>query len=482
MAEKVEYILSLKDLFTSKIKGAVNETEKLNKSVNGVQNSLKNSIGGLVAGAGIAAFAKNILDAGTQVEQLNVAFKTMLGSKEKADSLMKDMVTFAKTTPFELNEVATASKQLLAFGIEQENIISTMRSLGDVASGISAPIGDIAYLFGTIKTQGRAMTMDINQFANRGIPIWEELRKVTGLSGAALKKYVEDGKVDFNAIDTVFRNLSGSGGKFFNLMSEQAKTTGGQISNLKDQLFQMSVVLFNALKPAIDIVIKYLSSFISLVSSAITWILEWKKTIGFVTYALGALVAVIVAFNAYAFIANTVSLVQFVIGMWRFAASIEGVTIAQYALNLATAVFDALSGNYAALAAGAIVLAAGIWGIYEAQKSVNEETRKGSEFKGAFGGDLVSKVNGMANTIGQNPRANNGVKAVGASSGTKSSGTEISAVEAKGHQNFNISIDKLVEKLTIQTTNLKESGNAVKAEVTKALIGAVNDFQLMAVK
>jgi hypothetical protein len=55
-------------------------------------------------------------------------------------------------------------------------------------------------------------------------------------------------------------------------------------------------------------------------------------------------------------------------------------------------------------------------------------------------------------------------------------------VETKGHQNFNISIDKLIEKLEFNTANLKENASVIKGEVTKAMITAVNDFQLMATK
>ena len=473
--KNVNYKISLTDLFTPKIKGAINETNKLNSAVGSLGNKLLKRA---FAGIGVAMFANEIYKAGTQVEQLNVAFKTMLGSKEKADALMGDMATFAKTTPFELSEVTTAGKQLLAFGIESENIISTMRALGDVSSGISAPIGDIAYLFGTIKTQGRAMTMDINQFANRGIPIWDELSKVVGLSGAGLKKYVEEGKVGFEEIDKVFKNLSGSGGKFFNLMAEQSLTLGGRVSNLKDQFFDLSVTIFEMVKPAlsdlIDVAVNLISSikdFTETIKDNWSWISKLASAVIGVTAAW-------VAYEAITIAVSTFIAAKGLYAIWSLASALGGVTMAQSALNLATAVFSALTGNWVGLAAGAAVLAAGIWATVSAYKALNTETGKynGENNLGkALGNNQFSMVN-PSGTFGKKQGAS------AEQEKTKKSGTSLSAVEARTPQNFNISINKLVESVNFTTNNLKESGANLKAEVERAMITAINDFQIMATK
>lgn len=174
-----------------------------------------------------------------EFQQLEVAFTTMLQSKEKADKLMAQVTQFAATTPFELQDVAGATKQLLAFGIGAEDIIPTMRSLGDVSSGIGAPLGEIAYLFGTIKTQGVAMTQDVRQFAQRGIPIYEELAKILGVTTEEVGDFITAGKVGFPQIQQVFQNLTAEGSKFGGLMAEQAKTLTGQISNFQDAYNQM---------------------------------------------------------------------------------------------------------------------------------------------------------------------------------------------------------------------------------------------------
>ncbi len=215
-------------------------------------NGMKRLSVGAFSVATLAAFSQSVIKTGSDFEQLNVSYQTMLGSQEKGLQMMADTKKFAATTPFELPEVAQASKQLLAFGIEQKNVQKDLRAIGDVASGISAPLTDIAYLFGTIKTQGKAMTMDIRQFANRGIPIYDELAKITHKNGMALQKYIEEGKVGFPQIEQAFMNMSGEGGKFFNLMDKQSKTTGGRISNLADKFTYFKDSMFNKFKPAIN--------------------------------------------------------------------------------------------------------------------------------------------------------------------------------------------------------------------------------------
>jgi hypothetical protein len=56
-------------------------------------------------------------------------------------------------------------------------------------------------------------------------------------------------------------------------------------------------------------------------------------------------------------------------------------------------------------------------------------------------------------------------------------GTEISGTKP---QSIIINITKLVESLNINTTNLKDSANRIKEEVSKALLEAVNDVNMVA--
>lgn len=219
--------------------GVTTAAEKQASVIDGIIRKATTAVAAYATFAAGSNFVASIARVRGEFQQLEVAFTTMLGSKERADKLMAEVTQFAATTPFELTEVAGATKQLLAFGISADDIKETLRQLGDVSAGIGAPLGDIAYLFGTIKTQGVALTQDVRQFAQRGIPIYEELAKVLGVSTEQVGEFITAGKVGFPEIQKVFQGLTAEGSKFGGLMEAQSKTLVGLQSNLRDSVDQM---------------------------------------------------------------------------------------------------------------------------------------------------------------------------------------------------------------------------------------------------
>lgn len=193
--------------------------------------------------AGITFGAEKIRELGMEIvrvhgemQQLNIAFSTMLKSQEKADALMSGLKTFATDTPFGLMDSAKGAKQLLAYGTTAENIIGDLKMLGNVASGVSAPLGDIVYLYGTLRSQGRAYAVDIRQFAGRGIPIYAELAKVLKVNVDQVNELVSAGKVGFPQVEEAFKNMTSGGGMFEGLMEKQTASVTGQIEKLKDNI------------------------------------------------------------------------------------------------------------------------------------------------------------------------------------------------------------------------------------------------------
>ena len=174
-----------------------------------------------------------------EFQQLEVAFNTMLGNGEKAKALMDQLTTTAATTPFGLEDVANGAKQLVAYGFEAEKVNETLIRLGDIAAGLSVPLGDLVYLYGTTRSQGRLYTQDLNQFTGRGIPMVSELAKQFGVAESKVKELVEAGRVGFPEVQKVIESLTDEGGKFGGLMEAQSKTITGQISNIEDAISMM---------------------------------------------------------------------------------------------------------------------------------------------------------------------------------------------------------------------------------------------------
>ncbi len=187
-----------------------------------------------LVGQGMTGLLNSIVQVRGQFQQLEIAFGTMLGSEEKATALMNQMVQTAAKTPFDLMGVASGAKQLLAYGEAADKVNDTLVRLGNIASGLSIPLNDIVYLYGTTMVQGRLYAQDVRQFTGRGIPLVKELAKMYGVTAEEINNMVSAGKIGFPDVEKVINSLTDAGGQFYNLMEKQSASLTGMISNLED--------------------------------------------------------------------------------------------------------------------------------------------------------------------------------------------------------------------------------------------------------
>jgi tape measure domain-containing protein len=187
-----------------------------------------------LVGQGMTNLLTSIVQVRGQFQQLEIAFETMLGSKSKAHELMQQMEETAAKTPFDLEGVANGAKQLLAYGESADKVNDTLVRLGNIASGLSLPLNDIVYLYGTTMVQGRLYAADVRQFTDRGIPLVKELAKMYGVTADEINNMVSAGKIGFPDVQKVLNKLTDEGGQFYNLMEKQSKSLTGMISNLGD--------------------------------------------------------------------------------------------------------------------------------------------------------------------------------------------------------------------------------------------------------
>lgn len=197
------------------------------------------TLGQIGAGVSLAGLVRQIARTRGEFQQLEVAFTTLLQSKEKADALMSQMVELAAKTPFDLQGVASGARQLLAYGFAAEDVTDVLTRLGNVAAGLGLNLQDLTWLYGTTAVQGRLYTRDVMQFQSRGIDLAGELATQLGKTRAEISQMVTEGKIGFPEVQKAIENMTNEGGKFHNLMQEQSKTITGLISNLGDAIDMM---------------------------------------------------------------------------------------------------------------------------------------------------------------------------------------------------------------------------------------------------
>ena len=213
----------------------------------------------------VGGLIKDIARVRGEYQQLDVALETMLGNKSKADKLMAEVVQFAAKTPFELGDVASGAKQLLAYGIAAEDIIPTLKSLGDVSAGLSVPIERLILNYGQVRTQLKMTGRELRDFQVAGVPIVAELAKQLNVAEKQVQDMVSAGEIGFAEVEKAFRSMTDEGGRFNNLMDKQAETITGLASNFSDAWDKMlnsigqqnEGVIAGSIKGAIELVENY---------------------------------------------------------------------------------------------------------------------------------------------------------------------------------------------------------------------------------
>ncbi len=228
--------------FESGVRRARGSMDTFGKSVIRTAAKIGAALGGI-------QFFKTGIGLAAQLEQNTIAIKSFTGSVESANALIQQVRDFAASTPFQLNDLIAASKQLLAFGVSADKVRGTLHVLGNLAAASGANIGELAQIFGKIKSQGKVMGETLNQLAERGIPVISALAAHFKVPEEAIRDMVSKGKVSFNDFEAAMVSLGGEGGKFGNLMAEQADTLSGKWSTFKDKVNDLAITIGKALLP-----------------------------------------------------------------------------------------------------------------------------------------------------------------------------------------------------------------------------------------
>lgn len=377
-----------------------NFLQALDQSVNGVRKasreieqsgmSIEDMFKRIAAAAGIAftldqakGFVNQVMTVRGQFQQLEIAFSTMLQSEEKAKELMDQLVETAAKTPFDLKGVAEGAKQLLAYGIQAEDVNETITRLGDIAAGLSIPLGDLVYLYGTTMTQGRMFTMDLRQFMGRGIPMAEELAKQFGVAKEEVSGLVTAGRVSAEAVKNAIWGMTEEGSKFGGLMAKQSASITGQISNIQDAIDNMFNDIGQQNEGLINSGLKGVSYLVEHYEAVGKILLQLVAIYGSYKAAVIAYVAIQKVHATWIALEQTAHLQNALATEAEIAAKGKA-TVATVVLDKATKSLNAtmLANPYVMVAAGIMTLVSAIYlfgnrtdEAAEAQKRLDESTR-----------------------------------------------------------------------------------------------------------
>jgi tape measure domain-containing protein len=508
--KELKYTLSLKDLFSGKMAQAVNQTKRMDASMAGIGGSIRR----MVAGVGIAAFAKSIVDTGSAFESAEMGLTTLLKSADKARIVFNNIKEDAAKTPFDFQSLLMGNRALIATGLDANTARKDVLNLANAIAATGGGNDELSRMvinMQQIKNTGKATALDIKQFAYAGINIYGLLAKATGKS----TEQVRGMEVSYELLTKSLQMAASEGGDYFNGLKNAANTTAGRISNLKDKFDAFKNELFIKLKPAINVIIDGLSKlmdltikFFPLIKIGITlWAAYALKMriarieSGYFALAQRALAmgmsrsaiatgflsrgirGIGMAIKAVPIIGWIAALVEGIMYLWDtfegFRGAVYevigafksmGTTLGGVFIGLTNQLRGLLTGNEARSQLGALqVKQAILGGVVESQKARLSGIAEFRKEKG-LGGN-TSAMDGSSGGLGT---ATGG----GGGGGSLGSGTDVTSARP---QSLIINInDGLVKQMNIYATTLKESASKVREEVAKALLEVANDANLAA--
>ena len=274
------------------------DTRDLNKQLGRVQRNMRSMTSELtqlgqnmtraitVPLAGLGALA---VKSAADLEKLEASFVSLTGGVDQAAAMMKQLNEFTASTPFQLENVANAARQLIASGTEIGEVNNQLRFLGDIAATSGVTIEEIAAIFAKVNAKGKVELENLNQLAERGIPIFKALADATGLPANELGA----GAVSVEQFNRVLKSFAEEGGFAAGAMERLSKTAAGQFSTALDNLKLAGASIGELLLPAVNsllqLVIKLSQSFAALSPNTKGLILEMGLLLG----SIGPLISII---------------------------------------------------------------------------------------------------------------------------------------------------------------------------------------------
>lgn len=326
------------------------------------------AVGGLTGGMIALGIKSN-----ASLESSKASWETLLGSQEKAKTMLDDITKFAATTPFSKMGVDAMAKQLQNAGYSGEDLFKQLTKFGDMGGAFGVQedsLKEMVRQYSQVQMAQVAYTEDLNILQDRGIPIYKALSETMGVSVADVKKMASEGKITaevYNAaVDSIANTTKGS-------MEKQSATFNGMWSTIKDNftniMQQVIEPLFAKIVEKMPLIIQFFDTFsaklgegkgvLESIKESITQIFgedvmaKIEKMVEIVTFLAGAYLAL----KTVMFVSNLITSLSAAWGVLSAMLTtttviVDGVTVSQTGLNLA---FLACPVTWIILAIGAIV-------------------------------------------------------------------------------------------------------------------------------
>ncbi|MCD5345049.1 tape measure protein [Agromyces sp. S2-1-8] len=222
---------------------------------------------GAVAGIGAAVGAlalKGGISRALNIEDARAALGGLGHDTKSIDAIMKSALQSVKGTAFGLGDAATIASTAVAAGIQPgEKLTRTLTLTANAAALAKVGLGDMGSILNKVWTNGKVQTDELNQLADRGIPIWTKLAEHYKVNGDELRKMVSSGKVDAETFAAVLEGTVG------NAAAAMGNTTRGAWANMVAAFSRGGAALIGGSLPLVKTAFQSITGIVDSATAAI---------------------------------------------------------------------------------------------------------------------------------------------------------------------------------------------------------------------
>lgn len=221
---------------------------RMKKNTDDINEAFRNSIPSvssfkraLASVGGVYVFqqlARDVIRVRGEMEQMEVAITSLVGSQDKANVLIKDLKDFARMSPLTIKDLMEATQTMIGFGVSVEKIPRFIRALGDVTLGNSERFKSITLAFSQMTAAGRLMGQDNLQFINAGFNPLMYIAEKTGKTMKELRDEMQKGAISTKMVEDAFISATEAGGRFYQMSEKTSQTVAGQMNKLRDSIYR----------------------------------------------------------------------------------------------------------------------------------------------------------------------------------------------------------------------------------------------------
>lgn len=177
---------------------------KLTKSITTPALGAATALGGLTIGKGFKRL--------TGIDDARAKLKGLGHTAENVESIMKNALESVRGTSYGLDAAATTAAGAVAAGVQPGKDLTRYLSLtADAAAEAGISMSDMGSIINKVQTSGVAMSDNLNQLADRGLPIFQWIADEAGVSATAVKDMAAKGQISSEMfLNAIEKNIGGA--------------------------------------------------------------------------------------------------------------------------------------------------------------------------------------------------------------------------------------------------------------------------------